>query len=186
MTGLSESSARSRAVDVVAVVASRWIGKFDADLVLDYIPLEEVKRVATKARERTSLKTRVQQKLRQSFSGLSQSGSRSDISNHADEEHQGSESDGENDDFDEDDPKRCFSIKTIKDGANLGKSTVLLASSAEKCTKWVEAIEHAVMDEHERVHDEEMKTLTPVRRARVWHAQSSKSCPFMSHAPKEA
>ena len=183
MTGLSECSAHSRAVDVVAVVASRWIGKFDADLVLDYIPLKQVKQVATKAKERMTLKMRVQQNLRQSLSGVQQSLDAG--STHADEKHQDSESEGVHDDLEDDDPKRCFSIKTIDEGANLGMSTVLLASSAEKCTKWVEAIDHAAMDERQRLNFEEMKTLTPVRRARVCHTQCSAPCPVMLHAPKE-
>jgi hypothetical protein len=125
-----------------------------------------VKRVASRAKERTTLRTRFQQKLRQSLVGPQ---SLDAASPNADEAHLGSESEGEGADFEDDDPKRCFAIRTIDDGANGGKSTVLMASSVAQCTKWVEAIEHAAVDENQRLHDEEFRTLTPVRRARVWH-----------------
>ena len=155
----------------------RWIGKFDADLVLDYIPLHEVKRVASRAKERMSVKMQLQLKLQKSLSGIPQS---------LEEEHPGSESEGEDFDFELDDSKRWFAVKTIDDGANGGKTTVLLASSAAQCTKWVEAIEHAAMDEHLRTQDEALRMLTPVRRAQVYLAralQRALSCLMLPRVP---
>ena len=106
-------------------------------MVLDFIPLGEIKRVHSRAKGngKASLRGLVEDRLRKSAAwtlsaSLEPSESHQAASNF--EDNDDCDSDGWESDH-EDDRVRSFAIKTIDDGTNAGKTTVLRASSPAEC-----------------------------------------------------